>query len=217
MNPQGGEPDCKSGVWRHGRFDSCHTHVTDKTQVTEEKKCCVCGWRKAECLGRKCCRKCAIFTASEGTREKFGLPKPVPPLKKTAPAFVAAYNKAMREGAPLNAFIIAQGISWDGLRNKLKQLKEMGFELEPAVTKRDRAVVPEPPKPIRHNGRNGHGEGKVGVAGCKCQLCLDVRTQTRRQWVADNPDRMKVYRKRQLDSENALREAGRKAREGKPS
>lgn len=22
-------PDCKSGAWRHGRFDPCHTHVAE--------------------------------------------------------------------------------------------------------------------------------------------------------------------------------------------
>lgn len=182
--------------------------------MSDRPICIVCKWRRGEQLQNRCCRKCAILTAAEGTREKFGLPKPKQPRMKAAPAFVAAYNKAIREGQTVTDIAIAMGMNWQTLRDQVTLLRDAGYELEKSPTREGQRIVAQPPIPVKPNHTNEHGGGKSGVAGCKCQPCLDVRRKTYSEWKAANPQRVEEYRRRQREKMRRLNE---QARRNKPS
>lgn len=185
--------------------------------MTEKPICIVCKRRRGEQLKGKCCRVCAVLTASEGTREKYGLPKPKLALIKTAPAFVATYNRAILDGKPINKIARSMGLSWQSLRNKVSELRARGYQLEASPTREEKRIKPEAPLDTTGSRvTNGHGTGKMGIYKCKCEQCLAVRAKTRAEWKAANPEKIEEYRRRQREKSAALTVELRKVRADKP-
>lgn len=154
--------------------------------------CVVCKRRKVNGNSRRTCRKCAALTAAEGTRGKFGLSKPRRPNANRM--FIAAFNKRMLEGKTYAEVAEKFGMHRQTLKNKIGKLRKDGYVLEQSRVAGNARVAAQPPIERKTGpGNVNHGEGKGGVTGCKCELCLTVRRASRLAWNAANKDKVKEY------------------------
>lgn len=158
--------------------------------------CVVCRKRTARFLRKLACRKCAVRTKAEGTREQFGLPDTKSEKQRTE-KFIRTYNKVAAQGGGLKDIAAALEREVQTVKNEARLLRRMGVRLEPI--KRSSTRVKPPGEPLqratRHGRANEHGGGKCGVTGCECLPCQQVRRANRRAWNVANAVKVRSYQR----------------------
>lgn len=169
--------------------------------MADKPLCIVCGRRKAstfkdETTGKfRCCDKCATVTASEGTREKYGLPQPYNVIKSNV-AFVAACNKMIVDGKTYQQIADTLGVRRQTLANRISALRKEGHLVELSRVQGAQPEEPQEPRVTVSPKANEHGGGKWGVTKCKCKLCQQKRRQARADWLKAHPGKQAEYNRR---------------------
>ena len=173
----------------------------------EQQKCVVCQRRNGYYLGGRACSQCRTLTAAEGTREKYGLPKPRLRKAISDAAFVAKYNKLIDDGYTVAQAAEALGLEKQSLKNKKGELSRGGYDIRKAPYSFPARVVPQEPvdRSTLHSRANDHGEG-CGITGCKCELCIEARRAYRNNWTANNREKTRAYRQKMAEKKKARRE-----------
>lgn len=165
-----------------------------------ENLCRVCQLRKGVYFNRQACKKCSELTAAEGTREKFGLPKPRATKATRDATLVRRFNYYRAQGLTLKQIAEKLKMPLQSLKNRKRELAQAGYPIDLAPTTHTNAMAPQPPKQRQAQtaGRVllDHGGGKWGIHGCNCELCLAVRRKSRNKWWKDNPDKRRQYQQR---------------------
>ena len=194
------QPDCKSGAWRHGRFDPCHTHTATWEDTVNKPLCVVCNIRVARLYHNKACKKCSALTAAEGTRERYGLPKPRISKAKREAAFVQKYNQLIAEGFTVRQIAATMKMPLQSLKNLKGMLAKEGHKISASPWKSvplTKSTEPVDRTKMR-SGTNEHGGGKMGIMGCFCKPCRTARQANRRRWEKENAEKIKKYRYKYL-------------------
>lgn len=137
--------------------------------------CVQCAWRKARYVDLRC-EPCHFLAIAEKTQEK-----KVSPAAEALRKLVKDYHKLLRKG--FNQTQIAQqwGMGRGRLAARLYKAKtSYGIKVLDGRTIRSAGVANVKPTVTVHANRSGHGEGLLGVKGCKCVPCVLRRRETRR-------------------------------------
>jgi len=166
--------------------------------------CVVCNKRVAYLYNNKACKKCSALTASEGTRERYGLPRPRVSKAKREATFVQKYNRLIAEGLTVKQIAAAMNMRVQSLKNLKGRLAKEGHTISaspwrgPPLTK---STEPVDRTKLKASA-NEHGGGRMGVTSCFCDPCRAVRSAYRRKWERDNADKVKKYRRKYLHDED---------------
>lgn len=163
--------------------------------MIERQLCVVCNLRAGTFFKKKACRRCAARTGAEGTREKYGLPKPRDAARRQA-AFIRTWNRMRLEGATVAQIAKQMELPEQTVKNTAGKLRAQGFQLELSqVTLLHRRVQAQDPVDRAALARksNEHGGGKCGIAKCQCEPCLERRRQYRKEWHQANRDKVQRY------------------------
>ena len=162
----------------------------------ERVKCVVCN-KRVPLSYTTACRKCLAWTAAEGTREKYGLPKPAPSKARRNNAHVTKFNRLVGLGLKLHEIATQLDMPLQTLKNVNGELRRSGYQLASPGPYRPAKAQPQEPldKSKLSIRANEHGGGKYGIKGCRCGPCLDRQREYRRNWQADNRAKRRVYEK----------------------
>lgn len=166
--------------------------------------CIVCRKRAAIMLQHKACRKCALLTAAENTRQQWGLPLARKDTAARRALFIRTWNKMMKEGKTVADVAKTLGCSRQTVKNTAVDLRAEGVELEQSRVKELTRQQPQDPidrDDLASHRVNEHGGGKWGITKCKCALCLEKRRASSRAWSAANGDKKRVYRRTYADKQ----------------
>jgi hypothetical protein len=151
----------------------------------QQPTCACCKQRKAY-NSRKLCRSCLTITEAEGTRELYGEIQGTVAMARMK-LWAKKYNKLILEGLTQAEVAVKMGMKKGALRSKVVRYRAAGLKLAYSLTRGAKRKplfdVPLPPKPPKTPGmpRNGHGTGKWGIKGCKCEPCILRNRQRRNQ------------------------------------